>query len=182
MNCPVDQRPLGRVTIDSALPAFQCAHCAGHWLRFGDYLAWRERQPGDQPEVPAASTAPEMVFDATPNGLRRCPDCAHVLTRYQVGHGVSFALDRCGNCNGVWLDRAEWDELHARGLHDNLHEMFGPGWQHAVRTEEQRRLADAQFARQLGATDFARARDIAAWLASHPRRSEILAYVQGQLR
>jgi Zn-finger nucleic acid-binding protein len=170
------------VAIDSALPAFQCGQCAGHWMRFGDYLGWRERQPGDQPEVPAAPTALEMVFDASAAGLRRCPDCAHVLTRYRVGHGVPFTLDRCGNCNGVWLDRSEWDDLRARGLHDNLHEMFGPGWQRAIRTEEERRLSDAQFARQLGAADFARTQEVGAWLATHPRRSEILAYLVSQVR
>ena len=59
--------------------------------------------------------------------------------------------------------------------------MFGPGWQFVTRTEERRRLADAQFERQLGA-DFGRAREFAQWLSAHPRRSEILAYVESKIR
>jgi Zn-finger nucleic acid-binding protein len=181
MHCPVDKRPLRRVELEAGLSAFECDACAGHWLRFGEYLRWRDRQRGDTPEVP-----PEVEPDADPyasaGGVRRCPDCEYLLTRFRVGHDVPFALDRCGNCNGVWLDRAEWETLRARGLHDNLHQMFGPGWQHAVRTEEQQRRLAAQFERQLGAADFARAREFAAWLATHPRRSQIFAYLQSQVR
>jgi Zn-finger nucleic acid-binding protein len=182
MNCPVDQRPLGRIELESTLPAFECAACAGHWLRFGDYLAWRERQPEDLPELPAAVDPLETALAAPPAGPRWCPDCTYLLTRYHVGRGVAFTLDRCGNCNGVWLDRAEWETLRARGLHDNLHEMFGPGWQWAAREDQRRRMADAQFARQLGGADFARAQESGGWLAGHPRRSEILAYLQWQAR
>lgn len=178
MNCPADQTPLRSAPLDHDLRAFECGGCVGHWIRFGDYLAWRERQPGDMPEVPpeAAGEVPEAR-----ESVRRCADCGHLLARYTVGHGVPFAIDRCGSCNGVWLDGAEWEALRARGLHDNLHQMFGPGWQFAVRTEERRQRTEAQFARQLGG-DYERARDFGEWLAEHPRRSELLAYLQAQIR
>ena len=182
MDCPLDGAPLTRIDVEAGAPGlagFACGKCTGHWLRFGDYLAWRERQAGDVPEAPR-ETAGEAV---EPSGgpARRCPDCGHLLTRYRVGRGVSFALDRCGNCNGVWLDSGEWTALRERGLHDNVHQMFGPGWQFAARTEERRRLAESQFERQLG-PDFGRAREFAEWVAAHPRRSEILAYVQSRIR
>jgi Zn-finger nucleic acid-binding protein len=182
MDCPVDQRRLRRLEIEAHLPAFECGDCRGHWLRFGDYLAWRERQPGDRPETTAATQLTPEVAEPRGSAPRRCPDCGHLLVRYRVGHGVAFALDRCGNCNGVWLDQAEWEALRARGLHDNVHQMFGSGWQYAVRTEDQQRRVVAQFERQLGSTDFARAEEFGAWLADHPRRSEILAYLQACVR
>ena len=56
MDCPNDGAPLTRVDLEAGEPGltgFTCGRCAGHWLRFGDYLAWRERQPGDVPEVAA---------------------------------------------------------------------------------------------------------------------------------
>jgi len=134
MNCPVDQSHFRRVELESGLPAFQCIQCSGHWLRFGDYLAWRERQPGDLSELPTAEPS-EIVPDPVAGAARRCPDCGHLLTRHGVGHGVHFALDRCGNCNGIWMDRSEWEALRARGLHDNLHQMFGPGWQYSARSD-----------------------------------------------
>jgi hypothetical protein len=79
MNCPVDGAALTRTEVEPGLYANRCSACAGDWLRFGDYLAWRERQPGDTPEV-----APEPGGDvaaAEPGGVRRCPDCGHLLTR-----------------------------------------------------------------------------------------------------
>src|SRR4051812_5723131 len=158
MNCPVDNGPLTRTELAPDLPAFDCSRCRGRWLRYGDYLGWRERQGADVPETPDQSgTTAYAPEPATP--ARRCPDCGRFLTRFSVGHGIPFTLDQCGQCNGVWLDEREWETLVSRGLHDDLHEMFGPGWQHGVRTEEQRRLTDAQFTRQLGEPDFARVRE-----------------------
>jgi hypothetical protein len=46
---------------------------------------------------------------------------------------------------------------------------------------DRQRRVEAQFERQLG-TDFYRARDFAAWVAAHPRRSEIMAFVQSRIR
>jgi Zn-finger nucleic acid-binding protein len=179
MNCPVDGASLTRTEVEPGLYANQCSACAGDWLRFGDYLAWRERQPSDTPEQPAEPGG--EVATAEPGGVRRCPDCGHLLTRYTIGHGVTFPIDRCGNCNGVWLDAKEWQSLRERGLHDNLHQMFGPGSQWGARTEERERRMEAQFERQLGG-DFGRAREFATWVADHPRRSQIMAYVQSCFR
>ena len=177
MNCPVDDGPLPRIQLAADLPAFECSDCHGRWIRYGDYLGWRERQAADVPVTPPDPDTPAWAPElATP--ARRCPDCARFLTRYRVGHGIPFTLDQCNQCNGVWLDAAEWETLEARGLHDDLHEMFGPGWQHGVRTEEQRLLTEAQFTRQLGESDFARLREFGTWLAEHPRASEALAYLQ----
>ncbi len=179
MNCPVDNASLRTTSLESGLSGFECASCGGTWLRFGDYLAWRERQPGDQPEAqPEATDALEPTNAA---GVRRCPDCAYLLTRYAVGHAVGFSLDRCARCNGVWFDREEWNVLRARGLHDNIREMFNPHWQSDVRAEARDRRAAERLAAHLGA-DAARVRDFGEWVALHPRRSEIVAYLQSLIR
>lgn len=183
MKCPLDQKPLAREEIEPGLPGFECALCRGHWIRFGDYLGWRDGQPAEVPEVPSANAQPDDPTPAAAPGSvpRRCPDCDYLLTRFRVGHGVPFELDRCGNCNGVWLDEGEWTALRARGLHDNVHQMFSTAWQREVRTEAQRRQTEIQFERQLGA-DFTRAREFAAWLGKHPRASEVIAYLQWRIR
>jgi Zn-finger nucleic acid-binding protein len=113
--------------------------------------------------------------------LRRCPDCGYLLTRYALGHGLAFSLDRCGRCNGVWFDKAEWKALESRGLHDNLREIFNPSWQSAVRAEERERRAAARLTEHLG-SDATPVREFAEWVATHPRRNEILAYVQTTIR
>ena len=182
MKCPVDGGSLQRVRLDAALPAFQCGQCAGHWLRFGDYLGWREQQRVNVPEAPPSAGRGSAEPEQSTGGPRRCPDCSVLLTRFRVGHGVPFSLDQCGRCNGIWLDAQEWETLRSRGLHDDLNRIFGPGWQHEVRTEEERERTDAQFARQLGEADFGRTREFAQWAAAHERRSEIMAYLQWALR
>lgn len=178
MNCPVDHESLRAASLGSGLSAFECPTCGGHWVRFGDYLAWRERQTDEQPAVPSGANA-ELAAGNTA-GVRRCPDCAYLLTRYALGHGLTFSLDRCGRCNGIWFDREEWEVLEARGLQHNLREMFNPSWQSAVRAEERERRATERLTEHLGA-DAVRVREFAAWVATHPRRNEILAYIQSGL-
>ena len=185
MKCPLDQQVLRRREIDPGLAAFECALCDGHWVRFGDYLGWRDAHPEDRPEVLAEDTPTDGRTDPPPEPgslPRRCPDCDYLLTRFPVGHGVPFPLDRCGNCNGVWLDKGEWQALKRRGLHDNIHQMFSTAGQRAVRTDAQRRLTEAQFQRQLGAEDFAKAREFGKWLAGNRRPAEVLAYLQWLVR
>ena len=180
MKCPVDDGPLARVRLDAALPAFQCSACHGHWMRFGDYLGWREQQAENVPETLAE--LPALQPEEWAGGVRRCPDCRILLSRYYVGRGVPFSLDQCGRCNGIWLDGREWETLRERGLHDDLNRIFGPGWQHEVRGEEERLRTTAQFTRQLGEADFQRTHQFAEWVAAHPRRSEILAYLRWAMR
>ena len=186
MKCPVDQQVLKHDDIEDGLPAYACPHCDGHWMRFGDYLRWRDEQPGEWPETTGRTpSAPDVAVGnepAQPGSVpRRCPDCQYLLTRFKVGHGVSFSLDRCGNCNGVWLDQGEWGGLRARGLHDNVHEMFGTAWQAEVRTQAQREVTENQFRRQLG-PDFERVNLFGRWLAEHPRASELIAYLQWMVK
>jgi Zn-finger nucleic acid-binding protein len=33
---------------------------------------------------------------------------------------LSFAIEHCGQCEGVWLDKDEWTALKGRSLHDDL--------------------------------------------------------------
>jgi Zn-finger nucleic acid-binding protein len=179
MNCPVDHGTLRATDLASGLSAFECTTCGGHWLRFGDYLAWREKLTGDQETVPSDATGELEAASAA--GVRRCPDCAYLLTRYALGHNLAFSLDRCGRCNGVWFDKSEWSALEARGLHDNLREMFNPAWQSAVRAEERERRAAERLTEHLG-SDATRVREFAEWVATHPRRNQVLAYIQSQMR
>ena len=151
-------------------------------MRFGDYLTWRERHAdGATGASEGVSDVEEQALTDTSPSLRRCPDGGHVLLRYRIGHGVPFSLDRCGACNGVWFDRAEWASLRTRGLHRELPEIFGPSWQFGLRSEAQRTQQEKRFSERLG-TEAGRVREFADWIAAHPRRSEILAYVQSRLR
>jgi hypothetical protein len=59
--------------------------------------------------------------------------------------------------------------------------MFNPAWQSEVRTEERERRAAERLTDHLG-SDAMRVREFGEWVATHPRRNEILAFIQSQIR
>jgi Zn-finger nucleic acid-binding protein len=177
MQCPVCKEVVQlqpAALEDGKLAAWRCVSCNGHWIRNADFWRWRAKV-GNLPETPAIEPA-RMAPEAA--GLRLCPDCHHVLGRYIVGHGVGFTVDRCRNCEGAWLDGGEWEALRARNLHDDLPRIFDDEWQRAVKREVQEQATEDRFRRRLGDADYARAQELRTWLDTHPRRSELFAYLQ----
>lgn len=177
MKCPACSPPQQLVTrsLEPGLTAHQCDRCGGAWLRPGDYATWRAT-------APASAEVTGVPMDAKPaietGGLRRCPDCNYLLGRYRVGHGAGFHVDRCGQCNGTWFDRAEWGALRDLGLARALPTIFSDEWQREVRRAEQAEAQERRFAARLGEEDLARAREFRAWLDGHPKRAELLAYLE----
>ena len=102
------------------------------------------------------------------------------MTRYKVGHKLSFSLDRCGNCGGTWFDGNEWETLRGGELWDQLHLIFSPAWQNRIRRENQAEHLREQFAAKLGPADFAESNRIKNWLDNHPHRDAILAYLMSE--
>lgn len=147
-----------------------CPRCGGHWIRLADYWRWRADKGTGAPEKsPGRSTT--AAKEAT--GLRRCPDDGQPLSRYRVGKGIAFTLERCGNCEGVWLDGNEWEVLRRRGLHDDLHRVFTDDWQREAGRTEKQQQAEAALMRALTPADYARIREVKAWIDSHPLRAEL---------
>jgi Zn-finger nucleic acid-binding protein len=111
-------------------------------------------------------------------GLKYCPEDRYILAHYRVGHGVPFTLDGCRHCEGVWLDRDEWEILNERGLHDDLYEIFTEQWQQQIKEEEYRAREEAHWLRVLGEADYAKVREVKAWLESHPERVWLMEYLK----
>jgi Zn-finger nucleic acid-binding protein len=178
MNCPVcaDHPALVTGALEPSLNTHRCPGCGGHWIRLADYWRWRAESGPDLPETPPRPEDATAVHDS--RGIKVCPDCRHLMTAYRIGHGIPFTVDRCGHCNGTWLDRDEWTALRARNLHDDLHAFFSDEWQRHLRLDTQRFLTEQQFRRQFGDEDYARIRDLKSWIDAHPRRSELYAYLQ----
>lgn len=176
MHCPLCAHELHPLELEPGLPAARCPRCTGHWLRLGDYANWRAAQPRDLPVVAGASPPAEVGPDGAL--LKQCPDCGQILTRFRVGHGVTFRLEQCRRCQGVWFDGSEWDILRARNLHDDLHVIFSDPWQHTLAAERSLHRTEAQFEQWLGVEGYERVREMKAWVDSHPYRTELLAYLQ----
>jgi Zn-finger nucleic acid-binding protein len=175
MNCPnCKHAPLEATTLEPGLAAQRCITCAGIWLPSNNYREWRERQSGDLPELPEVSAELTVSDSST---AKTCPDCGHLLLPYRIGHGLTFALDHCGDCNGVWLDSNEWEALRGRNLHDNLHQMFAAPWQRRVRQEERRAALEQLNRARFGDQDYAELRRIKSWIDGHPEKDAMLGYI-----
>ncbi|MGB3786365.1 MAG: zf-TFIIB domain-containing protein [Phormidesmis sp.] len=145
MKCPICRiNSLKEISLDTGLLARQCDQCFGHWLSSEQYWEWLEsHQPTRSMDSP--STKPVPVSLNTHRGLLPvadnetaifCADCARLMRKAQVGKGLSFYIDRCSYCHGVWLDQNEWDNLKTMNFHSQIHYVFSDAWQFSVRHEK----------------------------------------------
>jgi Zn-finger nucleic acid-binding protein len=176
MKCPnCEAASLISVDLDQDLLALRCGKCEGHWLPAFQY--WRWLQSVDSPASTESENTPRPEPGFEREKARLCPECHRLLLKYKVGKGISFALDRCSFCGGFWFDRAEWEILRERGLHQGIHLIFAAAWQRQVRQERREKSLRTALGERLGASDFARATEFKAWLTGHPARQEITAYL-----
>ena len=186
MQCPVCKKHMmNPVDLAPDLSGLGCSECAGVWIAGAEYDKWRARQPCELPEPPMTAqgavadtqkTAQVAVTDIRKTKI--CPQCGHLMLPYRVGHGLSFSIDYCGACGGVWCDRNEWDAIKARNLHNSLHDIVSTKWQTAVRRSDVQEAVEQNYKRLLGAA-YDKAFDLRAWLREQPQpqRSVILAYL-----
>jgi len=78
----------------------------------------------------------------------------------------------------VWFDRDEWQLLAARGLALRLADVFSDEWQRDIRQKEQAAAIERMFEQRLGSEELTRAREVREWINSHPKKSELLAYLE----
>ncbi len=175
MDCPSCKTGLlVDKTLEENLRAEQCSDCGGCWLSSEAYQRWLDGHGPTLPEKPYS----EVSFDVVDSSLAKlCPACGRMLLKFKVGHGIDFHLDRCGGCNGVWLDRNEWEVLASRNLHDEVHSIFTTYWQQQVRGDELRASMTRRYQGRFGTEDYQEIRRIRAWLDGHPLRPALLAYL-----
>lgn len=150
MKCPIcHSHTLNEVSLNTGLFAHQCTHCFGHWISSANYWEWLDHREQQQRENalkgkkteprPAVvlSTGSILLPVADNNTANFCADCNRLMTKAKVGRGLSFYLDRCSHCHGVWLDQNEWENLKQMDLHHQIHYMFSSTWQFSVRKEKQ---------------------------------------------
>jgi len=178
MKCPVCKDDLlQHETLESNVPAYKCGRCNGIWLSSTEYLAWLQLHNQTLPDK-ACVDIPVPVWDT--QELKLCADCGRILSRYKVLPNTKFVLDHCGHCNGVWLDKGEWDILIARNLLGKINQFFTRAWQTSLQEEEAKAELDKLYTVKFGIADYARAKEIWNWLRDHPQRAMLLAYLQAE--
>lgn len=164
-----------RSEIEPGLFAFNCPKSAGVWIPLVSFLDWKAHHEHDEP--PSDTYYAFLPEDDSHQRALICPETGHLLIRYRVGHGLKFHIDLSPETGSIWLDRGEWQALKSKGLHLELNHIFTSSYQRRVRLEEHEEALDKSFRERIGAADFARVAEFKSWLAAHPRRRHIRAFL-----
>lgn len=178
MKSPVKSHQLlEQVTLEEGLLAYRCPETGGHWIPLENYWKWQHRSSSiESSEAAISTTPPAGEFDTC---VKLCPESGTIMTRYRVGHGLDFRIDR-SITGGVWLDGGEWEALQAGNLHHELHLVFTAPWQKSVRSEEHAAQYDTMLREHLGEDFYTRLSALRVELKDHPARAEALAYLQNE--
>jgi len=174
MKCPVCKtRNLHKVLLESELPALGCERCEGNWINGSVYWKWIETDKHESP-VPENSTEASVV---DVEQAKLCPECRHIMVKYWLSSELDFALDHCHGCRGIWFDRNEWNVLKGRHLHNEINSIFTSPWQTEVERARRKLKTEQHNESKFGAEDYAEMKRIRLWISRHPRREEILAFL-----
>lgn len=176
LACPVcSEKPrLDLSKDDDGLLTHRCRKCRGQWLAWDDYHPWLQCRAESLPEIESDDDVPAAEAMSV---ARLCPACGVILSRYRIGHGMSFQLDFCGRCNGVWFDRDEWEAVRARNLHGKVNHFFTTGWQRAVRERERVQHREQLLRRRLGDENFQRVIEFRNWLRGQKAGAAVIAFL-----
>lgn len=174
MKSPIgERRELVLTTLEDGLKALCCPESGGVYIPLENYWKWKHSaQPAEVSH--AEREAPVSEYD---DMVKICPESGTLMSRYRVGHGVSFRVDRSVT-GGVWLDAGEWEALHAGDLHLNLHLIFTSPWQKAVTHAEQVAFHNERLRNRLGDDFYNELSAIREKIWEHPASAEALAFIQ----
>lgn len=177
MQSPIaPHKSLESIELAPGLTAFRCPKTGGHWIPAQNYWTWRSSLPAaEAAEASHAENAtPVSEYDDV---VKLCPESGTVMTRYRVGHGQPFRVERSAT-GGIWLDGGEWEALCAGHLQSSIHLIFAAPWQKAVRQQSLDELQQKHLQERLGADLFEKLQALRLELADHPQRSAALAFLQ----
>lgn len=175
MQSPIASHPiLQPVTLEEGLQAYVCPESGGHWIPAKNYWEWQRQLPAATNHHPSVHTEPTSEFEDT---VKVCPESGTIMSRYKVGHGLAFRIDR-SITGGIWLDPGEWEALIAGNLHHELHLVFTTQWQKAIREKDHATAYEAMLREKLGDQLFEKTSTLRSELISHPARAAALSYLQ----
>ncbi|MCW8879139.1 MAG: zf-TFIIB domain-containing protein [Kangiellaceae bacterium] len=176
MQCPkcknVDLKP---TKIDDGLPAMGCVQCNGAFISLLYYRDWAERA-GDVHDAPTVELLKGLESEDSSAALN-CPKCVRLMQKFRISGCSNNRLDLCTSCDEAWLDGGEWELLKALELTTEVPMVFSEQWQKKVRDQVSEEARRQRFMKILGEEDLRRADDFRSWLKEHPRRNDIMFYV-----
>ena len=98
MKCPKCRAEIHEMTIEGVDLDF-CSACKGIWFD-RDEMAFMVELPVDMPEIERVKMeARKTDYD--------CPRCGSKLEEMKFAEARDLLVDRCPNCEGIWLDKNE---------------------------------------------------------------------------
>jgi len=135
MNCPRCYTILCTIAYEG-IDVETCPDCQGEWLDAGELkkIVQTIEKTFTQDEIEALDAINKNIFtlDDTPENEVNCPKCpATELNRFNYASSTGIALDKCPQCGGIWLDRAELEKVQilVEEWHKKLEEdkeKYGP--------------------------------------------------------
>ena len=174
MKSPFGSNPqMESVQLEEGLMAYRCPESGGHYIPSACYMRWLALQPARTPHLPP--TKAEQPVPHARSGAYLCPESGTIMTRYKVGHGFKFTLDR-SITGGVWFDAGEWEALRSRNFHDEIHFIFTDSWQHDVLQNDLMTNRRSRLEERSGTELLERMDALKSDLKDHPNRAELIAY------
>lgn len=174
MKCPLcHTTTLQVMELEPNLSAQHCPSCHGFWIEAANYWKWLDHYVEDQTAVDEGDEKVLAVNEG--NKALLCPQCGHIMLLYHVANDLSFVLDHCSFCGGVWCDAGEWETLKHRHLHTQMRRMFSTAWQTRLAREAHEKTKERLLAEKHGDEAVAEIRRIKSWLAEQPEQYELYA-------
>lgn len=176
MHCPCCKTSeLKPTMIEEDLPAMSCGSCQGSLLSLLYYRHWNETQLPSASATSADATARIETTDTLT--AIACPKCTRLMTKYKLTGSVSNRVDLCSSCDEAWLDRGEWELLHALQLGHQMPAIFTDAWQKRIRRELSENTRRSILVRVVGEAAAAKVEEFRAWLAQNKHKSHIMTYL-----
>ena len=106
-----------------------------------------------------------------------CPNCQKILRVYKVANDLTFRLEHCHFCNGIWFDKNEWEVLREKRLHDRVEKIFTNSWQKRLVEEERKEDLEKFYLRKFGAEDYEKIKQVREWLNGKENRSMLITFL-----
>lgn len=167
--------------ITPGLDTKHCDQCGGNWLRFDKYIEWNRNSYikfFDIKDEPKEEKKYMEVSDS--NNPKLCPDCGTILRVYKVASNLSFRIENCAYCNGIWFDKNEWETLKENNLHHQIHKFFTDSWQKKLREEERKNYFEEFYTKKFGKEDYDKVKEVRAWITDNKNKSLLFAYLMNK--
>lgn len=124
MKCPIDNIEMQNRIYEGTVEIDECPSCQGIWLdkgelekieqtRDNDYKKFLEEGMEARPFSDPRQSRGATISAALPMEDRNltCPSCSMPMHQKEHGYFSKIMIDCCLNCEGIWLDQGELQDI-----------------------------------------------------------------------